>query len=151
MSTKMIYGYQMRPPSVGTVNDEPSMTQQHYANEVNINDIMRKYSQTGYLTDPTKQARREAMFGASVDQNMSYHDMQIKMQEIDDEFMQIPAHIRKYFKNDPMELMKFLADPENRVAAQKLGLIPCPEPEHIQKVKIIDPDPKPAQTESKTD
>lgn len=151
MQTKKIYGYQERPPKVRTVNNEPSQTQQHFANEVNINDIMRKYSQTGYLTDPTKRASRQAIFGTSVDQNMSYHDMQVKLQEIDEEFMQIPANIRKRFKNDPMELMKFLNDPENRVEAQKLGLIPCPEPEHIQKVKIIDPEPKHAQNELKTD
>lgn len=138
---KTIYGYQKRPPVVGTVNNDASLTQQHFANEVNINNIMRKYEQTGFLTDPTKRATRQAVFNSVADQNMTYHEMIIRIDEINEQFDSVPAHVRKRFHNNPGEFLQFFADPSNKEEAQKLGLIPSLKEEHIASVRIVEDPP----------
>lgn len=137
MMRKKIYSYQEYPPDNPTINKEVTQTQQHFANEVNINQIMAKYERTGFLTDPTKRATREAIFGTIVNQNMSYHDMVNHQNEVYEEFMQLPSQIRKRFGNDPHNLIEFLSHSKNKDEAQKLGLIPLPEKEKIATVRVV--------------
>ena len=52
MSKPVFHTVYEPPPQVGFRNDEPSLTQQHFAEECDINNIVDKYMITGILGDP---------------------------------------------------------------------------------------------------
>ena len=51
------------PPQVEYVNDEPSLTQQHFAEECDINVIVEKYMITGVLGDPLSVPSNPPQYG----------------------------------------------------------------------------------------
>lgn len=108
--------------SVGIEFNEPSMTEQHFKDECDINNIVSRYQETGVLP----QGNREPLFGdfAEYPQDlMSSHQYFDKAGEA---FMQLPATLRKEFDNDPVKLLAFLQDEGNRDRAVELGLINAP-------------------------
>lgn len=107
---------------VASVNEEPSLTQQSFAEETNINSIMKKYHATGMVTHLNRRK------GAYVDLS-TVKDYRSSLQAVIDaqaSFMTVPSEIRKRFSNDPQELINFLNDPNNRDEAIKLGLLNSP-------------------------
>lgn len=110
------------PPKVKIdFKDSPSLAQQHFANEVDINQIMERYHVTGILGDPTKPATKMPQFGDFT--GVDFYMYQNKMAEAMQNFAQLPATLREYFGNDAGNLLSFLADENNREEAEKLGLI----------------------------
>lgn len=123
---------------VRTYNHEPSKTQQHFKDEHDINNIMKKYLKQGIsynqLPNPS------GIYGDF----SNVKDYQNSLQTIidaDQAFLTIPSNIRKKFDNDPQKLFEFLNDKKNYEEAVKLGLIEKPVE------KIPDPVP-PVKTES---
>lgn len=51
-----------RKETEGICFTEPSMTQQHFKDECDMDKILRKYETTGFLVDPL-EPRRQAQFG----------------------------------------------------------------------------------------
>jgi len=121
--------------------EDRSRTQQHFAKEADINTIMKRYSKTGYLVDPTIARTRIPYFG-DVSFNFDFHALQIKLIEINDRFGLMPAEIREKFENSPEKCLNWLADPANAKEAGELGLLPkieepqAPEP---PKMAILAP------------
>ena len=58
-----IYSRFNPPPSVDTKFEGESMTQQHFQDEVDINNIIKRYSSTGFLVDPLTSPSGQPMFG----------------------------------------------------------------------------------------
>lgn len=123
---------------VRTYNYEPSKTQQHFKDEHDINNIMKKYLKQGIsynqLPNPS------GIYGDF----SNVKDYQNSLQTIidaDQAFLTIPSIVRKKFDNDPQKLFEFLNDKKNYDEAVKLGLIEKPVE------KIPDPVP-PVKTES---
>jgi phage internal scaffolding protein len=54
------------------------------------------------------------------------HDCILRVQEAQDEFMLLDAHIRARFDNDPGKLLDFVSNPDNRAEAIELGLMKAP-------------------------
>lgn len=108
-------------PSVGITFDEASMTQQHFRDECDIDHILKKYSETGFLVDPLAQ-RRPAKWGdfSSV---ADYQSAMNKLTSVQEAFDALPSRLRDRFQNDPMQMLAFLEDPENKDEAVKLGLV----------------------------
>lgn len=103
---------------------EPSLTQQHFKNECDINVIVRHSEKTGLLTHVNPATPRWGDFGSSVD----FHTAQNYLLEAQSSFMSLPAEVRKAFDNDPAKLLDFLDDPKNESRARELGLLnPLPE------------------------
>lgn len=50
-------------------------------------------------------------------------DAIVKVQKAKDEFMSLPADLRSRFDNDPVKLVEFLEDGNNRKEAIELGLV----------------------------
>lgn len=96
-----------------------SLTQQHYKEETDINNIMSKYMKTGVLGNPN--ATRQPQFGdySSID----FMEMRNAVADIDQSFLSLSAKIRNRFQNDPHQLIRFIEKPENQAEALKLGLL----------------------------
>lgn len=100
-------------------DDLPSMTQQHFKEEADVNSILEKYRKTGMVTHINQ---RQPKYG-------DFSNMQDLRQNLDlvmsanDQFLSLPSRVRREFNNDPAELVEFLADPSNHEKAIELGLL----------------------------
>lgn len=104
-------------------SDAPSMTRQEFADEANVNNLLKRYAQTGSFYDPTKpHSARQPLFGDF----SKYNDFTVYQNlviEARDRFDSLPVEIREKFNYDPAKLLDFLADEKNRDEAIKLNLI----------------------------
>lgn len=104
---------------VWSVNLEPSRTQQQFKEECDINNIIKKFNDTGQFRHVTS---KEGMYG-DFSLFTDYRDMWHAVRSAEDAFSTLPAEVRKRFRNDPQELIDFLGDPKNYEEALELGLV----------------------------
>nr|QJB20618.1 MAG: internal scaffolding protein [Microvirus sp.] len=102
----------------------PSMTQQNFRDECDINNIMARYQSTGLLDVNLTQER--GVF-TDVANAVDYHTAQNIILQAREVFSELPAKIRKRFNDDPGLLLAFLDDSSNRDEAIALGLVKAPE------------------------
>lgn len=121
MSVK-IYSLFDPPPYSCPCSDEPSLTKQSFAADADINNIMARYAQTGYLVDPLSVPVRRPSFGdfSSVP---DFHEAQEVLAKSYEHFDSLPAVVRDRFENDPVKLLDFLSDESNRDEAVRLGIV----------------------------
>ncbi|UPW41540.1 internal scaffolding protein [Peromfec virus RodF8_61] len=105
----------------------PSMTQQQFKEESNINNIIDRYKATGYLTDPLNPSTRKPIYG-DFSEIPSYQEVCNVIAAANEAFDALPAALRKRFNNDPQELLDFLNDEANTDEAIALGLVDKDEP-----------------------
>lgn len=113
------FNYDMSAVSNETalVCKDPSLTQQQFAAESDINNIVDVFMKTGHLPDPV-----------SMPQYVDYEgvfDFQSAMNAVrlaDQNFMSMDAKVRSRFHNSPQEFLEFFADPSNADEAIRLGL-----------------------------
>jgi len=105
---------------VQTINTEPTRTQRQFQDQVNVNNIIKKYKKTGSITHI-----RNAQQGiyADLTQIPDYAEALMQIQHAQQAFEAIPAHIRLKFNNDPSRLIDYLKDPSNKEEAIKHGLL----------------------------
>lgn len=103
---------------------DKSRTQQHLANECDINEIVRRYEKSGAVTHVME---RSAQFG-DFSQVPDYQEAVNFIRRADDLFMALPVDVRERFENDPGQLLAFLGDARNREEAAKLGFVRPEEP-----------------------
>lgn len=114
------------PPSrVPVDNFDPSLTQQHFKDECDINYIMRRYRETGFLVDPLKSATAKPQFG-DFSTAFDFHEAQNVIAKANEAFAALPSEVRKRFANDPGEFLAFMEDERNIDEAVKLGLVEKP-------------------------
>lgn len=105
--------------------DAPSLTHQSFKDECDINRIMERYAETGFLIDPNIIPNREPLF----DDFYAAHDFyaaQNILAESMSRFESLPVSIRERFRNNPAELLQFLDNDANRAEAVALGLVSAP-------------------------
>lgn len=115
------------------------MTQQQFKSESDINNITSRYIRTGVTGNP--QSGRQPIFADFA----SAEDFQTTLNAVMDaqtSFMMLPSSIRRKFRNDPYQMMRFVEKEENREEAEKLGLI---DPAKIRPK--VDPIPTPKEGE----
>lgn len=100
---------------------DPSLTQQQFAEESDINFIADRYGLTGELP----QVANPPMYGdfTGIFDFQSAQNAVIAAQA---KFMELPAKLRARFDNSPQKLLEFLADDDNRKEAEFLGLVNPP-------------------------
>lgn len=118
------YNYDMAVASdeTGTRNDDPSLTKQSFAEEADINTIVRRFGLSGQLP----QDVRMPVNGDFTE----VHDFQSAMNALvaaRESFEAMPADVRARFHNDPAEFVDFCSLDSNRDEAIKLGLVPDPK------------------------
>jgi phage internal scaffolding protein len=96
---------------------EPSLTKQQFAEEVDINNKIKKYVQTGELPN-----MRYGFYG-DVSNLPDYKTAFDMVADAQDAFMELPSEIRAKFNNDPGKVIEFLNDPKNLDEAVRLGIV----------------------------
>jgi len=137
MKLRGIYAYDTDAASLeaGLANDEPSMTDQSFAEEADINTIVRRFGLTGEL--PTSVSMPSF---ADFERTYDYHSAMLEIRAAEREFMRLPADLRTRFDNDPGRLVTFLEDPGNRAEAVSLGLVQAPpEPVPVPEPTVPGP------------
>jgi len=102
----------------GLACEEPTLAQQQFKAECDINNILKQFNVTGLLPQKAVSPRYGDFSGI-----MDYHSALNAVIDAEDEFMTLPADLRKRFDHDPAALVEFLADENNRDEAVKLGLV----------------------------
>lgn len=136
---KTIYNYKQND---GVKNATPSMTQQQFKEECDINSIMSKYLKTGVLADPLDK-RGTPKFGEYAEIG-DYMDHMNKVVEAREMFEALPVTIRKRFNNNPADLIEFVMDNGNYDEAVKLGILE----KKIEKIEKIEESVNSVTTES---
>lgn len=134
--------------SEGIAFVEPSMTQQHFKDETMIDNILQKYAETGFLTDPFSP-KRPIQFGDFSDVT-DFQTAQNSVARATEYFESLPSRIRASFSNSPAEFLNALNDPEQRSKLEDLGFIApeetkAPEPTSQQTPSA---DPKPSSSDN---
>lgn len=122
-------------PNCATINELPSKTEKSHRIACNINTIMAR-AKRGIATP----LRSGGIYGdfSSVPE---YQEALQRVVDAKNDFEALPAEIRKRFRNDPAELIRFVTDDANIEEAIALGLIPKPEPETPEP----EPEPEPVE------
>lgn len=114
------YNYDVDEASLdaGTVNDKPSMTDESFGEECDINTIVRRFGLTGEMPQPVVVPTY-----ADFERTYDYHSALLEIRRAESEFMRLPAAVRARFDNDAGSLLAFLEDDKNREEAVSLGLV----------------------------
>lgn len=107
----------------GIDTGQESVVQHSFAEEADINVIVRRFGLTGQLPQNLQMPQSGDFTGVT-----DFHQAMNLVRQAEEEFMRVPADVRARFHNDPGELMAFLDDEANRPEAIKLGLV-SPPPE----------------------
>ena len=108
---------------VVTINEEPSKTDQSFAKQVNINNIMARYIKTGQLTHLRNQQ------GVYADMS-EIKDLATAVQQVEKAqqgFLALPSNLRNRFENDPIKFIEFIQDPKNLNECYELGIYTKPK------------------------
>lgn len=108
-------------------------TQQEFAEEADINTIVRRFGLTGELPENVRIPQSGDFTGVT-----DYHSALNLIREADEGFMELPAELRARFEHDPGRLMAFLEDASNKDEAIKLGLVNKPPERERSAVEAID-------------
>ncbi|AZL82724.1 internal scaffolding protein [Apis mellifera associated microvirus 7] len=121
--------------------DEPSRTRQEFADECDINVLMRKFEATGVVSHVNQ---RSPMYLDLSDGVMPLQEALDTVRSATEAFMSLPARARAEFDNDPVAFVEFAQNPDNYEKMLEWGLAERrPEPS-VQKVEVINPVPEPS-------
>lgn len=115
----------------GLACEEPSLAQQHFKDECDINNILRQFNITGLLPESPLSPRYGDFSGIS-----DYHTALNRVIAAQDEFDGLPAQIRARFDNDPAKLIEFMENEQNRPEAEKLGLVEKAAAEVVEAAQV---------------
>jgi len=97
---------------------DPSLAQQHMRDECDINVIIERFGVTGELPSAPVSPQYGDFSGVT-----DYHSALNQINATMDDFMALPAKLRVRFDHDPVKLLEFLENDQNRDEAIQLGLI----------------------------
>ncbi|AZL82697.1 internal scaffolding protein [Apis mellifera associated microvirus 24] len=125
---------------VVTHNNKPSLTDQSFKDDCDINTIWSRFKKTKiWPGDPS----RVGQYGDFTD----VPDLLVATQRIhdaEDAFNQLPAKLRLRFNNNPLEMVQFLQDPKNLEESIQLGLRNAPKQDQKkQNPESTNVDPEP--------
>lgn len=98
--------------------DDPSLAQQHQAEEADINTIVRRFGLTGQLPVipyPPTYADFDGVF--------DYHEAQNLIRQAQESFMALPAEVRTRFDNDAGKFVAYCSEAGHEDELRKLGLL----------------------------
>lgn len=122
-------------PIPGIVVDGPSLTQQEYKRDCDINYIIMKYNQTGILGDPYMPDKMP--FYGDFSSIPSFEESQNIVNMAKEEFMNLPSDVRLKFDNNPVKFLDFVSNPANIDECVKLGLMSKPVVETVEPVPLV--------------
>lgn len=119
MFVRSIFNYDTDEVSLATgySSDMPTMTQQQFKDECDINTIAKNFGMTGRLPS--------AIYAPTYGDFTDVEDFQGALhaiQEASNAFMLLPANVRERFQHDPAKLVEFCSDSRNADEMAELGL-----------------------------
>lgn len=114
---------------------EDGVAQQQFAEECDINTIVKRFGLTGQLPEGVRMPTYADFTGVL--------DFQSAMNAIvmaKESFEAMPADVRARFANDPARFVDFCSDERNRAEAEKLGLVVPKVVEAVAPVEKAAPD-----------
>jgi len=132
------YNYDMDLASdkAGLSCNDPSLTQQQFKEESDINTIVDRFMKSGVL--PTAVNMPQYMDYEGV---FDYQSAMNAVRAADEQFLRMDAKVRARFNNSPQEFLSFFADPANTDEAIRLGLA-VPKPAVETQVSAAEPTSK---------
>lgn len=107
---------------------DPSLAQQQFLEEVDINTIVRRFGITGELP----HNGRAPTFG-DFETVVDYQSAMQAIRDAEEAFMALPGAVRyDRFNNDPQRFVAFCSDPANLPALRDLGLANPLEVSHAE-------------------
>lgn len=121
----------------------PSLTRQEFADECDINNIMKQYEK--HLADPMRSVR-EPMYIDFTELPDTLMGTMAMLHQATAAFMTLPADVRREFDNDATRFMDFMSDPalveENKEALRDYGLLAPEEPVQApMRVEVVNQQP----------
>lgn len=98
--------------------EEPTLAQQHFADECDINTIVRRFGLDGELPVGVRMPTYGDFTGV-----VDYHSAANAIALANEAFDGLPAVVRARFQNDPALFVDFCSKEENRDEARKLGML----------------------------
>ena len=102
-------------------DDTPSMTKQEFTAEVDINNIVKRFINSGGDPSSLPFTDLKAKYGDFTMLPDSYQDSLNFVLEAKAEFMKLPAEQRAKFHNNPQEFLDFVSDEKNVDALIEMG------------------------------
>lgn len=84
---------------------DPSLTKQSFAEEVDINNIVKRFVQTGEIPYQERLSAGQYLDVSTVEDYQTALEI---VREADAAFSDLPATLRERFKNDPAKLLEFV-------------------------------------------
>lgn len=99
-----------------------SLTQQHFAHEADVRNIIKQYDKTGLIANVQKGV---AQYGDYSEVN-EYREALDLVNEANGMFAELPAELREMFQNNAGTFLEFATNPENESKMVELGLKEAP-------------------------
>lgn len=96
-----------------------SLTQQHYKDECEVINIIKKHDRNGIIEHVQRGQARYGDFSEVAD----YREALDLVRNAQEEFMTIPSDIRKKFDNNPGKFYEFVSNPDNKEELKAMGFI----------------------------
>lgn len=120
---------------VFTVNNQPSLTDQQWKKDCDVNSIIASHHKTGQIPH---LAKIQGQF-ADVSEIQDLLPSLMKVEIASQSFLKLPPATRSRFGNKMENMITFLQDPKNSDEAIKLGLKNVPKPPPEPKVPVEKP------------
>lgn len=108
--------------------EDLSRTKQSEAAACDINNIMKKYEQTGVLPEMIKKS---SVYGDFADAPTYQESLEL-VKFSQEQFSALSAKVRARFHNDPAEFLAFASNASNADEMARLGLL---KPEAVERVR----------------
>jgi len=113
---------------------DPSLTQQQFRDESDINNIVDRFMKTGHLPEPSSMPQYVDYEGV-----FDFQSAMNVVRQADENFMRMDAKVRARFHNSPQEFLEFFANPDNGPEAVRLGLaVPNAKPKEFSS-SVVEP------------
>lgn len=108
-----------RSSKPGITFEKPSLTQQHFKDECDINLIIKRYTRSDIALMAAMSNMQYGDYSTPVD----FHEAMNIVLRAQEQFEALPSSIRDKFDNDPAKMLDFVSKKENIEESVKLGLL----------------------------
>lgn len=100
--------------------EDPTLTQQSFREDSDINVILERFNITGELPS---SSLGEPQYGDFLESQVDYKSALDVVMSAQSAFNALPARLRSRFDNEPSKFVDFVSDERNRAEAEELGLL----------------------------
>lgn len=99
--------------------DDPSLAQQNFKDETDINVLLERFKVTGVMPQGVRLPQYGDFTGVS-----DFRQAAESIRRAQESFLDVPLDVRRRFQNDALAFADFCADPKNLEEVRKMGLAP---------------------------